>query len=188
MEEEIRRAFESFAEFYDGNRIRTIVRAYLSDMRPLIMRPNGSVYFVPSEYRQDVERLKDAINDFAQYSVSIWDTLFLATPFIDIEKNRELLTLRWDLYIKNKALSIVGDIETLMTEGKFTESASENVKEHLRYLNDSTKTYEELLSRQLNETKEVLTKLSGCLVASEFAKVAENLRKLLHPQTKDAIQ
>ena len=175
--------YQEFLNFYDGNRIRYMVRQFLMDREPIIVRPHGGTYFIPAKYQDEVERLGEMINDLAsRFAASLWDTIYIVTPFVDIEKNRELLKLRWDLFVKNKCLELYEEISKLMEEGKYDRETARRYEQEINKLIESTRRYEDILQKQLTETKDILNKLRMSGTTTQFAKVAESLKGILRPR------
>ena len=186
LEELIHKKYDEYLNHYDGHRIRYIIRQFLKDRDPILVRPHGGTYFIPKEYKNDVERLGDMVNELAsKYAVSLWETIYLVTPFIDVAKNRELLKLRWDLYVKNRCLEIYETISNLQEKGKYTEEVAKQFEDEINQLIKTTEQYETILQRQLTETKDIIGKLKASGTATQFAEIAQKLRRLLHPNVEE---
>jgi len=180
LAEDILQAYEHHKTHYDGNAIRAMVRNALSKMDPMLVRPHGGTYFIPPEYIPDAEALGDLINELAmRFRTTLWDTIFLVTPLVDLDKNRDLMSLRWHLHVKEKCRAMLNAIKLHERRGSLSENRVRDIERQLDDLIKTTKKYEELFKRSLEETRDLLKKMKVTSTTCKIDKIAEEFSKLL---------
>lgn len=177
---EINYLYDQYCNYFDGNAIRRMVRNFLDDKDPMIVRPHGGTYFIPKKYADEVEAFADMINYLAtRYATTMWETVFLVTPFVDVTKNREFLMLRWQLFVKHKCRQALREMKRLEKEGRLNDAAKEKCMEEIEQLVQSTREYEALLERELNDASELLSKLKTTGATAMLEELTDKMAEII---------
>ncbi|MCD6453851.1 MAG: hypothetical protein J7L62_00935 [Candidatus Aminicenantes bacterium] len=178
VEDKILWEYEVFKNSYDGNGIRRMVRNILYQQRPIMMRPAGSVYFIPRENQKIVYKLADMVNELAKsYASSLWETIFLITPFLDISQNRDLVVTRWKLYVKETLEKVYKEFKEKYEKGKLNKKEVEQYKKLLEKIAEQNAFYGKSLKTQIKSVENMLTDLSSKLLEVKLAEVSVNGEK-----------
>jgi hypothetical protein len=163
---EVQEAFNNALSNLDARFIRSMVDGLLGKMQPTSLRASGGVYFVPEQYKQDLECLAKFVAGLGKYASG---TDFWTMPVVDDLDRRVTVEKAVEATVVAESEHLIKQMDELL---KQTDSGNRKVSQPVavRYVNEVKRLhemateYKSLLERQRLEAEGKLE------VAAEMAR------------------
>jgi hypothetical protein len=138
--------FNTFKDHHDARTIRSMVQNILRSMAPTPVRPSGGVYFVPVNYKQELEKLTAFLSNLPGESEAFM------IPLINNPENRDMVRKKLNDHLK--------DTLRFLRDGLFNpkldkSNASMLLGEAKRRLQDFEE-YKKVLADEMSDMQELI--------------------------------
>lgn len=158
MAKEAERRFKIYQSHYSAQNIRVMLAEILKSLGPIAVRPNGGVYFVPSNY-------SDGLDKFCHLANSLSTSESFKVPMMNTKDNRNMVSKKLQEQIKTLI-----NTTKLGLRGELNNNAvSETIKEAKRLVssyNDYKKIVEndvDLIEIYIEELRKTTTQMIQAL-------------------------
>jgi hypothetical protein len=150
--------------YLTGDRVRSLIRAYVENLNAIKVRPTGGVYFVHHIHADTLARLRELTDRMGAGS-------YLARiPIPDVDEMREMVINAFTTKAKEDLDKLAVDIAAAQTTGA-SKTTTHKLYRRYQALQASTSQHSELLSTSLDDTDAALhlvqIQLSGLLAATD---------------------
>jgi len=148
----IRNAYAQMTQFYDGQALRRTVRSYMLALDGIELK--GSVYFVPVEQADTVEKIAELLNDIGN------GTEMQLMPLVDLPKQRTWVVEKFQTESVEKLKKLAGECNRVMNTRKTITGDA-----YLKLKNE----YDEVLAQATRYQKLTKGSMDYTAGAAEFA-------------------
>ncbi len=139
--------FSDAIDYYNGKNVRDIVKKVLFDCNPVSVRPSGGVYFVPEDYSNVVEGLKEFTNALGPYSTTGENTKMYSVPVIDTAEQREMVVDSLEAQVTTMAEGILKEMAEAES-GVLTKRRATQFVDRIKAMKTSVEEYKEWLESE----------------------------------------
>lgn len=145
--------YYKYSKYYASQNLRVMVAKILGSLAPTQVRPNGGVYFVPKTYHQNLNKLTKLVN-------LLENSEAYAIPLFDTKDNRGLVHKK----LHEEMLSVLKDCDYLIKSENAPQSKIKEAIAEARRVADTFKTYQNVVSLDIEVLNENLYKLRDCAI------------------------
>ncbi|MFD8316150.1 DUF6744 family protein [Kitasatospora purpeofusca] len=146
---EIQSAYTTNCTYFTGDRLRSLVRAYVEHLGAIKLRPTGGVYFVHHRHDATLAALRELVRRFGHGS------LLARVPLPDQDEQREMVIAAFTTHARDELETLAKDLAAARRAGA-KQAEVEKLFERYRALQASTAEHSELLSVTLDDTNDAL--------------------------------
>ncbi|MFD0887862.1 DUF6744 family protein, partial [Streptosporangium algeriense] len=146
---EVETSYQEGCNFLTGDRLRSMVRAYIEGLKAIRVRPTGGVYFVNAQHTDALGSLRELVSRMGEGSH------LSRVPLPDQAEMREMIISAFTTRARDDLQKLALDIATAQREGQ-TAAAVQTLYRRFQAVQASTETHSELLSSSLEETTQAM--------------------------------
>lgn len=146
-------AYKIERDHYNGQTIRNIIMDILNTCKPVAVRPSGGVYFVPKQYGNTLEALRQLIDQLAPWSINRRPR-FWTVPVVDAQEQREMLGESLEEDIASESTRLIDEMTKILKGSRtITPLVTQQYAERIKALAEKVRTYEDMLDTRLVTVK-----------------------------------
>ncbi|MGA5819818.1 DUF6744 family protein [Kitasatospora sp. NPDC094028] len=146
---EIQRSYITNCTYFTGDRLRSMIRAYVEHLGALRLRPTGGVYFVHRRHDTELAALRELVGRFGHNS------MLSRVPLPDQDEQREMVIAAFSTQAREELETLAKDLDAARRAGA-KQAEVERLFQRYQALQATTTEHSELLSVTLDETQDAL--------------------------------
>ncbi len=140
--------FDEATKFIDAQIIRRMIREQLAEMRAILIRREGTVWFTPISERKNVEALEEFCNQLGGGSA------FHSVPLPDTTKQRELVKVAFEEEVHEEATQLITEFRAIQNAGdKITARHWQGLRERFNSMKDNFSEYGGMIDNEMAKAK-----------------------------------
>ncbi len=142
---------------YNGERLRVLVKNVIDSTHPTLIRPSGSVYFIPSAHQHKMEKLERVIRQINEKGLLPGrDSTFEYIYVVDSERHREMVWQRFEHQTIGQVNAFMQEAAEALKKSAIKASTAAAYMQRINHVKEAIKEYEQFLERDLVLCKEKL--------------------------------
>lgn len=136
---------------HNGERLRVLVKNIMDSTSPTLIRPSGSVYFIPACHRSKVEKLERIVQQINMKGTIKDQTLtFEHIGVLDSEKHREMVLKHFETQTVGQVNSFMAEATQVLKDNRWIKpGVAARFMESVQRSRQAVKTYEDMLEKDL---------------------------------------
>ncbi|MFH1147485.1 MAG: DUF6744 family protein [Pseudomonadota bacterium] len=136
---------------HNGERLRVLVKNIMDSTSPTLIRPSGSVYFVPACHRSKVEKLERIVQQInIKGTVQDQTLTFEHIGVLDSEKHREMVLKHFETQTDGQINAFMAEATQVLKENRsIRPGVAARFMESVQRARKAVKTYEDMLEKDL---------------------------------------
>ena len=140
------REFDVNKRHYDSNHLRNIIKNILADCYPISVRPSGGVLFIPQEYHETVDAVKNFIRSLNDYSITSFKSQAWTVPVVNLSEQREMVSISLEDQVESESEALIKEMKkALERRGNMRSKTVQGFVNRVKALQGLVKEYEEML-------------------------------------------
>jgi hypothetical protein len=154
--------WDSLQTYLNGNQLREGLKAYLLSFMPVIVRPSGGVYFVPSAHAKTLYKLKEFVEAIRQFKVGHFrgEATMEVIPLVDTDHQKEMVQRSLEEQTELAVKDMLEDLTQLLKADKVMRKTALNRLKKVSELQTMATTYEDILSTKLTKVNDMINIIS----------------------------